>query len=266
MNLNLGTTSKTLPSYEVNWGATPNVIQNSYGLSGGYGAPVKTAATPTPTAAKPVQPVGSTKSVAPSSSSGSGWYGGSSGYTPSYGTGGSGTSYSTTPTSSGGGYKGFLNNFQPYTRTTSNNSGSSYRNSLLQQYAQMMIKAQNEANAANEKRYKEGMTGYQNIADMYAPGGSFGQGANAMYERGKTKNLATAGQNLISSGLGGTTISAGLPSKYEEEVGTPFKLQLQDLMTSKYAEAMGNKLGFLERKTEKGPDFSQIAQILASMG
>jgi len=87
-----------------------------------------------------------------------------------------------------------------------------------------------------------------------------------MYERGKTKNLAQAGQNLISSGLGGTTISAGLPGKYEEEVGTPFKLQLQDLMTSKYAEALGNKLGFLERKTEKGPEFGQIAQILASMG
>ena len=152
-----------------------------------------------------------------------------------------------------------------YTRTTGGGGGDNYRNSLLQQYASLMMKGQAEAKAANEARYKQGMGMWGDIAGLYAPGGEFGKGAEAKYERGRTRNLAEGQQQLISSGLSGTTIAAGLPKKYEEEDGTPFKLQLQDLQTSRYADALKGKAGFLERRTDAYPDMSGMLRLFANM-
>ena len=83
---------------------------------------------------------------------------------------------------------------------------------LIQQFQQQ----QESARQANLKRYAEAQKLYDEIIKRYQPGGEFGKGAISQYERGKVKALASAAQNLVSSGLYGTTVTAGLGKKYEE--------------------------------------------------
>lgn len=121
--------------------------------------------------------------------------------------------------------------------------------------------AADKATAANEKRYKE-ITGiWDNIISQYQPGGSFGQGALAMYEQGKKGAMATGMQSLVSSGLSNTTVAAGLPIKYEQEVGTPFRLQLEDMRINRLSEAQAGKAGAIERRTDAYPDPNLFAGL-----
>ena len=120
---------------------------------------------------------------------------------------------------------------------------------------------QERARQENLKRYGEGLKLYDEIIKRYQPGGEFGKGALSQYERGRVRSLATAAQNLISSGLYGTTTTAGLGKKYEEEVGTPFRLQLEDLRMGRLSEAETGKAGFIERREDIGPDPALIAQL-----
>jgi len=57
----------------------------------------------------------------------------------------------------------------------------------------------------------------------FAPGGEFEKAALTGLGRARTKSIARAEQSLVSSGLYGTSIRAGLPSKFEEEVAVPFR-------------------------------------------
>lgn len=118
------------------------------------------------------------------------------------------------------------------------------------------------ANAANERRYTEGLDIYKNIASAYAPGGTFGRGQLEQYQRRKTKDIASQRQQLISSGLSGTTISAGLEQGYESEVGTPFRLQLADLQTQRFAAAQQAQAGFIERRTDQAPSPELMAGLV----
>lgn len=123
-------------------------------------------------------------------------------------------------------------------------------------------KAQEKANAANEKRYNEAKGIYSGIASQYAPGGQFMSGALANYERQKLRDMSTANQSLVSSGLFNTTIAAGLPSKYEEEVGNPFRLNLEDIRMQRESEAKTNLAGLIERREDVAPDPSLFAQLM----
>jgi hypothetical protein len=102
---------------------------------------------------------------------------------------------------------------------------------------------------------------YDDIIAQYQPGGSFGEGALALYEQGKTKAMATGMQNLVSSGLSNTTVAAGLPIKYEEEVGTPFRLQLEDLRQTRLADALMKKAGAVESRTDAYPDANLLSNL-----
>jgi hypothetical protein len=118
------------------------------------------------------------------------------------------------------------------------------------------------ATAANELRYQQGLGIYGGIADAYAPGGQFGRGAMQQYEAQKKRSLAQQQQQLVSSGLANTTIMAGLGRGYEETVGTPFRLQLADLQMQRYAEAMGQKAGFIERREDVPPSPELMANLV----
>ena len=74
------------------------------------------------------------------------------------------------------------------------------------------------ARAANEKRLAEVKGIYDEIIGRYKPGGGFGAGYEAQLGRAKTKDVASGAQSLVSSGLYGTTQTAGLGKKWEEEV------------------------------------------------
>jgi hypothetical protein len=114
--------------------------------------------------------------------------------------------------------------------------------------------AANKARAANEERYKQGMSLWDQIIQRYQPGGAFGAGAMASYERGKTKAVGAGMQQLVSSGLANTTVAATIGKKYEEEVGTPFRTQLEDMRMGRLSEAQSGKAGFIERREDVGPD------------
>lgn len=126
--------------------------------------------------------------------------------------------------------------------------------------------AANQAKAANLARYEEGKGIWDNIVSQYRPGGGFGSGAMANYERGKVRDIGKASQALVSSGLYNTTMGAGLEKKYEEEVGTPFKLNLEDLRMQRYAQAMEGKAGFVERREDAYPDAGLYANLMQNVG
>lgn len=121
--------------------------------------------------------------------------------------------------------------------------------------------AAEEARKANIERYQQGLGIYDEIIGRYQPGGQYGQGAMALYEQGKQKAMAQAQQSLVSSGLTGTTVAAGLPMKYEQEVGTPFRLQLEERRMGALSEAQLGKAGFIERREDIYPSAELFAGL-----
>ena len=81
----------------------------------------------------------------------------------------------------------------------------------------------------------------------YQPGGEFGKPELALLGREKTKTLSKQKADLISRGMSKTTAGAGLGKKWEEEVGMPAKLRLEDVRTQRLLQALQAKAGFAER-------------------
>jgi len=75
----------------------------------------------------------------------------------------------------------------------------------------------------------EARSALQSAMARYAPGGGFGRGIEAGLERGRTQALSSGMQNLVSSGLAGTTMAGGLGKKYEEEVAAPARANLESI-------------------------------------
>ena len=122
-------------------------------------------------------------------------------------------------------------------------------------------KQQEEARRMNEQRYAEAQQLYNQVISQYEPGGDFGKGYIAQLERTKQRTVAGQQQQLVSSGLFGTSVTAGLGQKFEEEVGQPARLRLEDLRRSRYAQALQAKAGLVERREDIGPDYRTIAQL-----
>jgi len=95
------------------------------------------------------------------------------------------------------------------------------------------------------------------IIKRYRPGGEFGKPEEALLKRAKTKSLAETGQALVSAGLGGTTVGAGAGRKWEEEVGMPSRLQLEDIRSQRLSGAMSAKAGYLEREQQSFRQFME---------
>ncbi len=120
-----------------------------------------------------------------------------------------------------------------------------------------------ETNVQNKKRETEIRGILDQIIQMYQPGGSYGAGAEAMLDRQKQRDIGSATQSLISSGLFGSTMTAGLPKKWEEEVGVPARLKLEDSRYGMLSQAMGNKASFVESIKNSFPDYKMFADMFA---
>lgn len=94
------------------------------------------------------------------------------------------------------------------------------------------------------------------IIARYKPGGEFGKAELALLKRARTKSLATTAQGLVSAGLAGTTAGVSAGRKWEEEVGMPSRLRLEDIRTERLTQAMGAKAGFLERAATAESQFA----------
>ncbi len=94
----------------------------------------------------------------------------------------------------------------------------------------------------------------QSITDLldqviarYQPGGDYGKAALGTLETRKKKTLASQQQSLVSSGLSGTTRGASLGKKFEEDIGTPTRLGIEETRVGALTQAMQAKAGFMER-------------------
>lgn len=85
------------------------------------------------------------------------------------------------------------------------------------------------------------------LIKKYEPGGEFGKGELALLERQKTKSLARTQSGMVGAGLAGTTAAAGAGQKWEEEIGMPSRLQIEDIKSQRLMQAMQAKAGYTER-------------------
>jgi hypothetical protein len=107
------------------------------------------------------------------------------------------------------------------------------------------------------------------IIKRYSAGGEFGKGEEALLQREKTKAMASGQQRLVSAGLSGTTVGAGMGQRWEEEIGMPERLRLEDIRSQRLSEAVGAKAGYLEREQAREQQMQQtemgaLAQVHAA--
>jgi hypothetical protein len=146
----------------------------------------------------------------------------------------------------------------PATPTTGTAGTPATMQDLIGQYVQRM----NDANTANENRYNQGLGLYDAIVQAYMPGGGYGAGAMKSYQQGKQQSMSQAMQSAVDAGLAGTTVPSGFGTKYEQEVGTPFRLNLADLQMGKLTDALANMAGFVERRTDQAPSSAELANLV----
>lgn len=84
------------------------------------------------------------------------------------------------------------------------------------------------------------------IIKQYEPGAEFGKGERALLKRAKTRAMAGVGQQLAGAGLAGTTVGAGAAQRWEEEIGMPAELKLEDVRTERLVQALLAKAGFIQ--------------------
>jgi len=127
-------------------------------------------------------------------------------------------------------------------------------------------KQEEAAKAANLQRYQQAMEIYDEIISRYRPGGEFGRAALGQLEQRKIRDVGKETQQLISSGLYGTTTMAATGRRWEEAVGGPERLKLEDIQMQRLSQAQIGKAGFIERREDVGPDYGMIAQLASQAG
>jgi len=121
-------------------------------------------------------------------------------------------------------------------------------------------RAGEQARTANLKRYQEAMAIYDKIIARSRPGGAFERRGLAEIGRARVRGVGQETQQLISSGLYGTTTMAGAGRRWEAEVGAPARGRLEDIMEQRVTAAQQAKAGFIERREDVYPDVSAYAQ------
>jgi hypothetical protein len=124
-------------------------------------------------------------------------------------------------------------------------------------------KREESARAANIKRETE-------IRGIYADIIGQGQGAArtaglADIERTKTQAVGAGTQQMISSGLFGTTTAASIPVQAEQTAGFQ-RLKLEDMLQQRTNVAKLGLAGFAERIETPYPDYSMLMQAYIAQG
>jgi len=131
--------------------------------------------------------------------------------------------------------------------------GSSYNNFLNN-----LQKSREEANAANEARLGEALGYYDQLINIFSPGGEYGKSLEPSLKLGFQRAKATSQQALTTSGLANTQMMAGAGQAYEENVANPARNQLEMDRFNKLAAAYQGKAGVLERVDDTGPTDEMI--------
>jgi hypothetical protein len=123
-----------------------------------------------------------------------------------------------------------------------------------------------KAKADNLAREKEIRGIYDSIISRYEPGGAFEQSQLQQLGVQRAQGVGQATQNLVSSGLYNTTKAAGVGNAWERDVGTPARMRLEDIMTTRRNEAQGEKAGFIERITNAYPSTDPLMAAANAQG
>ena len=135
-------------------------------------------------------------------------------------------------------------------------------NSLVGQYQRMA----DEAKKANLAREQEIRGTYTDILSRLGPGGAFEKSELAGIESQERGLVGKETQNLISSGLYGTTTAASIPTRVATEFTRPARAKLEDLLEQRRTEAKLGQAGFVERIQQPYPDYSALLQAMAAQG
>jgi hypothetical protein len=121
-------------------------------------------------------------------------------------------------------------------------------------------KAAREANIAREQEIRGT---YGDIIGRLEEGGAFKEAGLADIERTKTRAIGAGTQQMISSGLYGTTTAASIPVRAEAEAGVS-RLKLEDILEQRVTEAKKARAGFVERIEDPYPDYNMLMQAYMS--
>jgi hypothetical protein len=78
---------------------------------------------------------------------------------------------------------------------------------------------------------------YQQAANLYAPGGSYGAGAETRIKQAEQAGVAGTMNQLVGAGMSSGALAAGVRSKYGQEAETQMK-EVDDTRTERYATAL----------------------------
>lgn len=126
--------------------------------------------------------------------------------------------------------------------------------------------SQEKARLTNMKREQQITSIYDEIIRRYQPGGTFGRAALGQLKQQKIRDVGGETQQMISSGMYGTTTAANLGNKWEATTGQPARLRLEDLQMERLSGAQTSKASFMERVDTPYPDYSLMSQLLGQFG
>ena len=138
----------------------------------------------------------------------------------------------------------------------------------LQSFLEEMAGGRNSANEANQGRYQQGLE-LLDASRAEAEGFLEGQGQTGLedIQRQATADIASSGQDLTSRGLSGTTVGQGNTRAIQGDAQRSNTL-LNERINSQRLDVLGgidrDRLGFIERRTDEGPDFGTILPLLAA--
>jgi len=96
----------------------------------------------------------------------------------------------------------------------------------------------------------QAMSAIQKAMTYYKKGGGYGKGIEAQLGRAETKAVASGTQSLVSAGLGGTTMGAGLSKKFQEEVGMPMRARVEETRAQALSSLEMAKANIIQGATE----------------
>jgi hypothetical protein len=129
-----------------------------------------------------------------------------------------------------------------------------------QNVSSQLDREQESAKQANLARQKQITSMYDEMMQRFQPGGAFEKRGLGQIERARTKGVGQEMQQMISSGLFGTTTAAQTGRRWEAEVGAPSRLRLEDIMQQRLTGIQQQKAGFLERIEDVYPNYSALVR------
>ena len=118
--------------------------------------------------------------------------------------------------------------------------------------------AAREANLAREQEIRDI---YDRLIRRSETGGAARVAGLADIEWAKTQEIGAGLQQMISSGLYGTTTAASLPGRAEYHAGLA-RLKLEDMLEQRTERLKLSKAGFVERIEDPYPDYGPLIQAM----